>query len=483
VAWSLFAVVWIHLLGAPAGSAQVQTAAATPQTAITSHPPSNTISTAATFRFSASAAGASFQCQLDASRFIACSNPKTYFGLTRAAHTFRVRAIRAGVADPSPARFAWRVVRRVAVGPGLVDASVRELVRTAGGRVYVFAADDTAQKEGIGPGVIRAWRGNRVGVPTAFAEVDCAHRPSATGIEHVLGSPDVRLGKKGVVHLLYVNETNANLLYRTFSTRSNRWGGPHVLATGVTVSTHVFKRAGTANALIFDDRGVLHVVYAKPSSLVYRRRTATGWTAPITVPTGTNPIHPQLAADAHSRLHLTWLDQGGPSIRYARRLAGKRWSAAQTVAGTNVLDNGNLDQGPSIATTSAGTPYVLFLNSSDYVRVRYRAFGRWHDVSPPGNLYAHTPQIYARGGDVYVFLGHDAGIRYGYVFKLRGRPWSRYRALTTAAQGTLDGSASIRWDPLRETNRRIIDTAFFDEDKDDNQTWLPRLYYMGVKPG
>jgi hypothetical protein len=481
--WSLVAVVWLFLLAAPPDSGEVQAGAATPETAVTSHPPTNSISTSATFRFSAGVTGASFQCQLDEGRFAACSSPKTYLGLTRTAHTFRVRATRAGVADSTPARYAWRVVRAVQVGPGLVDASVREVVRTVGGRVYVFAADDTAQKEGAGAGVIRAWRGNRVGVPTAFTEVDSAHRPSATGTEHVLGSPDVRLGKKGVVHLLYVNETNANLVYRTFSTHFNRWRGPRVIATGVAVSAHEFKRAGTANALVLDDKGALHVVYAKASSLVYRRRTAGGWTAPITVATGTDPIHPQLAADRHGGLHLTWLDQAGPSIRYARRPAGKRWSPTRIVADTNVLDNGTLDQGPSIATSSAGTPYVLFLNSSDHVRVRYRAFGRWHDVSPPGNLYAHTPQIYARGRDVYVFLGHDAEIRYGYVRKLYGRPWSAYRALTTTAQGKLDGSASAGWDPLRETNRNIIDTAFFDEDRDENQTWLPRLYYMAVKPG
>jgi hypothetical protein len=126
---------------------------------------------------------------------------------------------------------------------------------------------------------------------------------------------------------------------------------------------------------------------------------------------------------------------------------------------------------------------VLFLNGSDFVRVRYRASGGWRDLSPPGNVYAHTPQIYARGHDVYVFLGHDDDIRFGYVAKLSRRPWSPYRPLTTIAQGTLDGSASVRWDPLHETNRRVIDTAFFDEDRNDDSSFLPALYYMAIKPG
>ena len=34
---------------------------------------------------------------------------------------------------------------------------------------------------------------DQLGIPTSFTEVDAAHRPSATGTTHVVGSPDVRL--------------------------------------------------------------------------------------------------------------------------------------------------------------------------------------------------------------------------------------------------------------------------------------------------
>src|SRR5688500_17883192 len=59
-------------------------------------------------------------------------------------------------------------MKPVPVGPGYVHAVTREVVRTEGGVVYLFAADDTAQRHRTGPGVIRAWKANRVGVPTAF---------------------------------------------------------------------------------------------------------------------------------------------------------------------------------------------------------------------------------------------------------------------------------------------------------------------------
>jgi hypothetical protein len=77
---------------------------------------------------------------------------------------------------------------RVVVGPGIAEDTVRQVVRTAHQVVYVFAPDDTAQRQDDGPGVIRAYRGNRAGIPTAFAEVDAAHHPASSGT-HVLYAP------------------------------------------------------------------------------------------------------------------------------------------------------------------------------------------------------------------------------------------------------------------------------------------------------
>jgi hypothetical protein len=210
----------------------------------------------------------------------------------------------------------------------------------------------------------------------------------------------------------------------------------------------------------------------------------------VLVATDTRPLHPQLAADAGGNLHLTWLDDVADSarIRYVRRTSAG-WGEPETVAAQgasegSVLGNDNLDQGPSIV-VSAGVPYVLYLSccgpDASFVRVRHRSAGAW-DLDGLPDLFAHTPQIYSRGADLYVFLGHDADIRFGYVYRLAGDPWSAYRPLTTVAQGRLDGSASVRWDPARETNGRIIDTAFFDEDRRDTGEFLPRLYYMAVLP-
>ena len=117
------------------------------------------------------------------------------------------------------------------------------------------------------------------------------------------------------------------------------------------------------------------------------------------------------------------------------------------------------------------------------VRIKYRTGGVWVSDTIPVNLYTHAPQIYAQNNDIYAFLGHDSQIRFGYQYHLSGQPWADYVPLTTLADGAIDGSASVRWDPPRDNNPNVIDAAFFDEDKlNDATTYLPQLYYMGVLP-
>jgi hypothetical protein len=133
---------------------------------------------------------------------------------------------------------------------------------------------------------------------------------------------------------------------------------------------------------------------------------------------------------------------------------------------------------------AANEPYVLYVSGlpASAVRVRHRDGGAWTLDPTPSDFFTHTPQIYTQGNDVYAFLGHDSAIRFAYAYHLAGQPWSPLTALTTTADGTLDGSASIRWDPLHETNAGVIDATFWDEDQLNNKTYFPELYYMAVLP-
>lgn len=81
-----------------------------PGTLLTRHPPSVTSSRTATFSFSATEGGATFECSLDGRAFSSCSSPITYISLDRGSHVFLVRARdRARNVDQTPVSWRWRV--------------------------------------------------------------------------------------------------------------------------------------------------------------------------------------------------------------------------------------------------------------------------------------------------------------------------------------------------------------------------------------
>ena len=81
-----------------------------PDTTITSSPPKLTNNNLATFSFTSTEAGSTFQCSLDSGAFASCTSPWTSAPLIDGKHTFKVRAIDpAGNMDKLPAAKNWRV--------------------------------------------------------------------------------------------------------------------------------------------------------------------------------------------------------------------------------------------------------------------------------------------------------------------------------------------------------------------------------------
>ena len=82
-----------------------------PDTTIDTGPSGTVTSSAASFAFSASESGSTFQCSLDSTTaYTACSSPKDYSDLAAGSHTFRVRAIdAAGNVDATPASRTWTI--------------------------------------------------------------------------------------------------------------------------------------------------------------------------------------------------------------------------------------------------------------------------------------------------------------------------------------------------------------------------------------
>ena len=81
-----------------------------PETTINSAPDNPTTQTAASFSFSSSESGSTFECALDGLVYSACSSPRVYSGLANGAHVFRVRATDlAGNTDATAAVHSWTV--------------------------------------------------------------------------------------------------------------------------------------------------------------------------------------------------------------------------------------------------------------------------------------------------------------------------------------------------------------------------------------
>ncbi len=96
----------------PSPSSHAWTIDATPPdtTIGPSAPASLTTATGATFDFSSSEPGSTFQCSLDGAAFTSCSSPKSYSALADGSHTFQARAIDTATnTDPSSASYTWTI--------------------------------------------------------------------------------------------------------------------------------------------------------------------------------------------------------------------------------------------------------------------------------------------------------------------------------------------------------------------------------------
>jgi CSLREA domain-containing protein len=81
-----------------------------PDTKIVKGPPKKTSKTTVSFKFKATVGGSTFECKLDKGKFKKCSSPKKYKKLKPGKHVFKVRAVKGGKVDPTPAKRKFTVV-------------------------------------------------------------------------------------------------------------------------------------------------------------------------------------------------------------------------------------------------------------------------------------------------------------------------------------------------------------------------------------
>ncbi|GAM09006.1 ultraviolet-B receptor UVR8 [Geobacter sp. OR-1] len=81
-----------------------------PDTSIVSGPPQVSAVNSGSFAFSATESGVSYECSVDSSSFVACSNPYSFSGLANGPHVLQVRAKDAATnLDLTPASYSWTI--------------------------------------------------------------------------------------------------------------------------------------------------------------------------------------------------------------------------------------------------------------------------------------------------------------------------------------------------------------------------------------
>ncbi|MGN6215722.1 MAG: hypothetical protein ACTHN7_02025 [Solirubrobacterales bacterium] len=81
-----------------------------PDTKIVKGPPKKTSKTTVSFKFKATVGDSTFECKLDKGKFKKCRSPKKYKQLKPGKHVFKVRAIRGGKVDPTPAKREFTIL-------------------------------------------------------------------------------------------------------------------------------------------------------------------------------------------------------------------------------------------------------------------------------------------------------------------------------------------------------------------------------------
>jgi len=141
-----------------------------PDTSLSSQPSTPTSSTTASFSFTSTETGSTFECQLDGGGYSSCTSPVNYSGLTEGNHTFEVRATDvAGNTDPTPARYTWTIdITAPAVTIDAVTSPTNATSQTIGGMVdvsaTVYVVTDTTASDGTATVSGTTWRYNITGL-------------------------------------------------------------------------------------------------------------------------------------------------------------------------------------------------------------------------------------------------------------------------------------------------------------------------------
>lgn len=377
--------------------------------------------------------------------------------------------------------FSWNV----SAGSGYTDGSPKQLVRTSGDRLYVFAVDCTSYPCTDVAQTIRAYRATGTGIPSAFARQDSAHEPAG-----IVGWA-IAIDGSDVIHVAWTERTTsggnaANLKYTTYSTSSDLWSGT-VETIASSMNTTTDGQGDETVALALDSSGVPHITYLSGNGAArrcyYRNRVGGTWSAATQLDSGATYTgnrrawHPNLAFDGSGRILAAWgigafnHDQDGTLQTVVRSTGGSWGSIVQVASGLEV----GIDQCSSLLCTPDGTYHTTVIlpeTVSGSVQLSYIQYyystnqgGTW-TANHPGSgtqathnpalgyaagkvrIYGHgTPNNLAHGDNLYYFAGDGGSASWG--------------AWTQIVTGAYDSSVNVRWAQFHHAYPGTWDIAYW----------------------
>lgn len=381
---------------------------------------------------------------------------------------------------------------RVRVGLGVIAGSSRQIARTEDGYVYIAAVDGPGgQAEGLRKATfLRMYKSTTAGIPLAFREVDRARHSRISG-KHTFSGGDMRLDRRGFIHLAYYRTSDGATLYRIFNTTTDRWE-----STATVVSTFS-GRAGNVsygsrdqmmNSIALDRDGIPYITVGGSEGIKIFRKFHDGWMEDATLSIFPS-VHSAMTFDRLNRLHLVWVENSneGSSIHYAMRDGAGVWGTEDLVfpGDANVLSNVN----PSLAVDSQNQPVVLYLSGEpgmpdNFVRTRVLTAGLWI-ADDPQDLFAYAPGLYMRGDVKFALLGEDVAFHPGYLTHRPGDPdWSTVVHFEDREPSfRRDSSVSVRYDPQYEVDCTVLDVVYSDNAVGPRGRSESNLYYAAIQLG
>jgi hypothetical protein len=393
---------------------------------------------------------------------------------------------------------------------GGVDATSRQIIRTADDRLYIFGLKQEWTRDLVGYWTTTA------GLPGASTDFSGSIGFTLTGTGYPMAVETVYDGSR-IIHIL-IYDNIGNLYDYPFDTSTNVLKSWKLLSSGNPSVGNIYAIGGDYTASggvsgLFDTSGTLRLVqwYTPNKHIAYAAYTynvASNTLSLVEGPTqldsAGNANHPVLAiSPLDGSLNVAWISQATtPAQILGRTKLGTSWgpieqlSAPSAKPWTSTYAGVNIDQGPNYVISASGEKQLAYMEdfdaTGDYGRIHYlyNNGSGWTDTLLP--FYTHDPEVAINsGGEVYL-VGHGHPNNPSctslddmcLIKKQPGGTWANPQVFAVhPGTDSFDTSSSVKWSVVGNNRPDLIEFAFFSANGGsyyNRSIWYARVAATGA---